>query len=468
MRVVNLQAENYRILRAIDITPEGDVVKIGGDNEQGKTSVLSAIWVALKGRAVAPPTPIREGAEKCRIKLDLGEVVVTRTFTAKDGGTYTDTVKVESADGSRRFNSPQTMLDDLMGTIGFDPFAFVKMKPDDQAETLLGMVPLPIDLEEMAEADEADFQARRDLNREVDTLKAQIAGIPEAQVPADAPDRDALVAKLGNAADANLAIERERVAREERERRIAIMRRDSDEAKVSASELRGRAAALIAEAEGREADARGGYEAADKEEAEFKALPPLDEPIDTQAVREELQAAEAVAAEIERQTRRKALIEQHDAKAAEAQGKTDLMDAREQERRAALAKAKMPIDGLGFSVNDKGKAFVTFGGLPFGDASSAQQIKVSTAIAMAANPELRVLQIRDGSLLDSKSMAIIAEMAEAQDYQVWCEVVATDGVGIVLEDGSIKGAPEPQGDDGKAKSKGRAKPPADKPEGSLL
>ena len=86
MHIVRLECENFKILRAVEITTDGNIVTIGGDNGQGKSSVLDAIWVALKGRGVAPPIPIRKGEEQCRIRVDLGELVISRTFTAKEGG----------------------------------------------------------------------------------------------------------------------------------------------------------------------------------------------------------------------------------------------------------------------------------------------------------------------------------------------------------------------------------------------
>ena len=69
---------------------------------------------------------------------------------------------------------------------------------------------------------------------------------------------------------------------------------------------------------------------------------------------------------------------------------------------------------------------VTYNGVPFSQASSAEQIRVSLAMAMALNPKLRVVRILDGSLLDADSMRQVAEMATAADYQVWVERVADD------------------------------------------
>src|SRR3546814_4371794 len=93
------------------------------------------------------------------------------------------------------------------------------------------------------------------------------------------------------------------------------------------------------------------------------------------------------------------------------------MAARAKERNAALASAEMPVEGLAFAIGEDGKATLMFDGLPFDreQISTAVQLRVSTAIGMAANPRLRVLRIMDGSLLDDDSMAMLAQMAEAEE-----------------------------------------------------
>lgn len=69
----------------------------------------------------------------------------------------------------------------------------------------------------------------------------------------------------------------------------------------------------------------------------------------------------------------------------------------------------------------------------------AQQLRASIAIASAMNPKLRVIRVRDGSLLDSDSMALLAGFAEANDMQVWVETVQSGRPGaIVIEDGQVQ------------------------------
>ena len=81
MKIVELQAENVKRLKAVEITPDGTMQVIGGRNAQGKSSVLDAIWLALGGGKASKetPLPIRDGEDKASVRLDLGDLVVTHS-----------------------------------------------------------------------------------------------------------------------------------------------------------------------------------------------------------------------------------------------------------------------------------------------------------------------------------------------------------------------------------------------------
>ena len=477
MRVNGLRIENYKRIKVVDITPEGGIVTIGGKNDQGKSSLLDAIFTAIKGRSANAPVPVRAGEEKATIRLDLGELIITRSFIVKEGKPYTDTLKVERANGDRPGN-PQAILDALLGEIGFDPFEWAQKKPKDQVARILEMVPLSVDLDELAEQDTSDIANRRDLNREIAALQGQLQGIPKEDVPADAPDREALTQRLASASETNTAIATERAAREARRARIESATGTRDATVARAADLRRQAEALDAEAA--ELTTR-----IEKAEAELAALPALDEPVDATAIQTELREADAVLAKIERQKRRAVIEADLTAKQAESEAFTTAIAARAKKRTDALVKAPMPIEGLGISIDDKGAPFLTWQGLPFDkdQISTAVQLRVSTAIGMAANPTLRVLSIKDGSLLDEDSMAMLAQMADTEDFQLFVEVVGTGGVGIIMEDGQIRAteastgteAPSAQTEGGDADAPAQEKPTksrnpkdTDKPEGGLL
>ena len=145
MRIVRLQAENVKRLRAVEIAPDGNVVVIAGRNAQGKSSVLDAIWMALAGGSGAKETsrPISDGEERASVVLDMGDIVVTRRWTSS--GT---TLEVTSPDGAR-YPSPQSLLDGLLGRLSFDPLAFAQQDPKGQLATLLSVVDLPFDPAEL-------------------------------------------------------------------------------------------------------------------------------------------------------------------------------------------------------------------------------------------------------------------------------------------------------------------------------
>lgn len=176
MKILRLQADSFKRLKAVDITPTGNVVEITGRNAQGKTSVLDAIWAALGGATHIQSKPIRAGANKARIRLDLGELIVTRSITEK-GSTLT----VENAEGLP-YKSPQRMLDDLVGALAFDPLAFTRMKPRDQFDQLRAIAQVDIDLDALDRQNQSDFERRTAINREHKQILAQLEGMPAPSV----------------------------------------------------------------------------------------------------------------------------------------------------------------------------------------------------------------------------------------------------------------------------------------------
>jgi hypothetical protein len=122
------------------------------------------------------------------------------------------------------------------------------------------------------------------------------------------------------------------------------------------------------------------------------------------------------------------------AKEKEYKGFTAKINDIEKEKVELLQNAKMPIKGL--SVKDEG---VFYNDVPFCQLSTSEKLKVGLSIAMEMNPDVRVIRILDGSLLDEDNMEIVKEMINGKDYQVWIEKVDSSGkIGFYIEDGEIK------------------------------
>lgn len=405
MKIVGLQINNVLRVEQVDITPDGTLQVIGGNNAQGKSSVLNAIWLALGGRDASKEIarPVREGADGATVRIDLGDMVVERTWKGED-----TKLVVRSKDGAT-FTSPQTKLNQLVGHLGFDPLEFARMDSAKQRATLLGMVELDVDLDAL-EAERQELYERR---RQFGQLRKAMGDIPVVAdgAPLKVQSAAVLLAEAKAAADHNRAVA-ERHSDAQHDYRLR------DDLVEQLRELESRLGSVN--------NALAEYEAwCDTAEAT---------PEDVDALHERVASLEAANAAA--RANREALDKQAEADAldveyGECKRQIAAIDTAKGE---ALAAAAFPVDGLGFDEHG-----VTFNGVPFAQASSAEQVRVSAAMGMALNPDLRVMMIRDGSLLDANTLAALREQVAANDFQVFIERVGEGDEGaIVIEDGRVK------------------------------
>lgn len=423
MRIVEFQAENVKKLKVVVIHPKPGpgVVQITGPNGSGKTSVLDSILYTLAGTEDLPSQPIRRGADKGAVLLDLGDIRVMRKFTP------TGTALIVEGKKGERYQKPQQLLNTLFGHMSFDPLAFTRMKPKEQAEELRSLVRLEIDPDAIDTAHKSYYDERTVAHREIKGLQAQVDAISiVAELPEKPIDISKLIAELEEAGTKNAAIA---TATSDRQRKADFI----TETRAAAQRLLDEAAALEAKAKEMRDLATAKRSQALQDETNLKREK-VQEPVDTSALRESIENARATNTQIERREQKAALQAKLDEQVELAKKLGEAMKAREQTKAEAIGKAAMPVEGLGFENGE-----VMFNGFPFSQASGAEQLRVSLAIAMASNPELRVIRIVDGSLLDDASMEIVKKMAIERDYQIWIESVDTSGkVGIVMEDGEVK------------------------------
>lgn len=414
LRIVRLEAENIKKLRVVEIEPDGNVIHITGPNGSGKSSLLDCIFMGLAGGRAIESQPVRKGEKSARIMLDLGEIIVTRKFS-EDGKS---TLTIEAADGGK-FSSPQTILDQIIGKLSFDPLAFSRLKPKEQLDQLRQVVTVDYDIDGSDRLDRAAFEERTDINRRAKALKAQVdAIVVPGDLPAEPIDVSAMMAEVESIGKKNAVIAAELSHRAARETRAKELRTQADRLNAEASQI----------------------------EDELQFTVSSGEPIDTAAIRAKIEDASRINAGIETRRQFTKLTTEYENTLRASEELTEDMAKRAERKAFAISMAKMPVPGLGFG-NDE----VTMNGLPFSQASSAEQLRTSVAIAMATNPQLRVLRIKDGGLLDEESMAIIAEMAADQDYQVWVETPGTHRPGIVMVDGSVAYDSRVSGPDGEVK-----------------
>lgn len=417
-KIIRLTAENVKRLQAIEITPEGDVVTIGGRNQQGKTSVLDSIRYALAGRRAISGQPVRRGQKKASstVRLDNG-LTVRRTVT-KDGGGQL----VITDERGARFPSPQKMLDDLCGTLTFDPMAFLRQPPPQQSETLRELVGLDFSADDVRR--KALYDNRTQTNRELKAMEARLGGMDPYD---DVPDAELsiadLVGELNAAESHNCENQRVREVLQEAVRQNEQLCGKAEEARQEISRWQ----QILAETE---RDLEAQCEWLEPQRKEVAAL----KETDVGAIKERIQQAE----ETNRAVRLKAQREQLVARIKETQAVSDEftreIEALAAKKTQSLASAQYPIEGLSFDEEQ-----VLYNDLPLENASRSEQIAISVAIAAACNPDLRIMLIEDGTLLDDASFQTLAQFAQQHDLQVWMEVVRDDEqCSVVIVDGLVR------------------------------
>ena len=411
MKIVKLEAQNVKRLKAVQITPQGNTIVIGGQNGQGKTSVLDSIAYALAGKSAICDKPIRDGERKAEIVCDLGDLTVTRTFTQKGGS-----IIVKNAEGAV-YPTPQTILDELTGKLTFDPLAFTRQPQKKQLETLKGLVGL--DFSEQDKSRKEIYESRALVNKSIVDTRSRLESLQRVMVdgkPLEEVSVSELMAELENRRQHNNEIKKDQAFLEQMESELSATKREEESLTEQLALVRTKI--------------KNNQDCIETHKKRMAGYSPRNE----EEVSEQIQNAEETNRQA-RETRESIDLEvKLDELRDRSEDMTSKMNDIDKAKTEAMSKAEFPVKGLAFDEDG-----VTFNNLPFDQCSSAEQLRVSVAMGLAMNPKLKVLLIRDGSLLDENSLKLIAEMAAEKDAQVWIERVGEgQECQVVIEDGAVK------------------------------
>lgn len=421
MRIVSLTSENVKRLKAVHIQPDGvPVVVVGGRNEQGKTSVLDSIEYALGGKP-KDPKPIHEGEKRARVIIDTNEYKVTRTFSESGSKLQVETK------GGAVMKSPQQVLDKIVGGLSFDPLSFASKPEKEQAAMLQEMIGL--DFDALHRERQEHYDNRTEINRDLKKVQAQLSECPRVKV--DPVSVEKLMEELEAADEYNKKGDEIDSAIERKQLNLGSKKQDIQKMESEIEKLQEK----ILEIQATIKSTQSYCDMINKELSELTSDKEKFFAKPTDEIRAKIKGAQEVNSQAAAYQRGIALLKEEESLTQQANELTKKIEEIDERKKNAIASAKLPVNGLGF-----GEDGVTYKGIPFKQCSSAERLRVSMAMGIALNPELRIMLIRDGSLLDKDSMKMISEMAEASDTQVWMERVSDDGEGctVVIEDGSIK------------------------------
>jgi len=428
LTLLALKAENVRRVKLVEIRPTEPtgLVKVAGKNAQGKTSTLDTFEMLLGGKNHHPAKPIRAGEKKATASLMLQDVTGTPVYRIT--GTWTERtyeLLVERI-GQGKVARPQEFLDALVGAgLGFDPAAFQRLKNKDQVQALLDLVQLPVDPRTLDAERKGAYEERTAVNREVKQLEGQLAALVEPE--GGVPDVEVSVAALTEEYQRRITVK----ADHDRQRdELASIERAVNDARVEVEKLEAALATaqlILIQRSGQATGLRG-------------VVASLVDP-DVDGIAEQMRTAEAVNVQVRQKRQRATVVTELDARRATVTQLTQSIEAVDTRKAELLAKAPFPIPGLGFEEVG-GEYTVTYNKIPLADLTGSEPILVCTAIAMAANPTVRVILIRDASLLDAETLAALGSFAQGRGYHILTELVGDgDASSFVIQDGGVVSGP---------------------------
>ena len=410
IKINQLEIENVKRIKAIKIEPkETGLTIIGGNNNQGKTSVLDAIAWALGGEKYKPSQAVREGS---MVPPNLHLVMSNGLVVERKG--KNSTLKVTDPNGKK---AGQQLLNEFIEQLALDLPKFMNASGKEKADVLLQIIGVGPQLIELDQKEKELYQERLYVGRTADQ-KAKFA--KEMTYYDDVPKELISPSELIRQQQEILA----RNGENERKRSAAVAlnaERNRLAEKVNAlkEELERYQAQLIKV----DRDMNIAYKTAEELHDESTV---------------ELEASIANIDEINRKIRANLDKEKAEDDAREYLANYEKLTGQiediRQKRTALLDAAELPLTGL--SVKD---GELIYNGQKWDNMSGSDQLKVSTAIVRKLNPNCGFVLLDKLEQMDMQTLEAFGQWLEGEGLQAIATRVSTgDECSIIIEDGYIK------------------------------
>lgn len=419
--IAGLHIENVKRVRAVQMIPAPHgLTIIGGDNGQGKTSVLDAIAGALGGDSFKQP--VHEGASRgfSRVTLSNG-LVVERIYTAAGGSR----LKVDDPTGKK---SGQSLLSELVSQFALNVGEFMAAGDKKKGEILLKVIGVnPQPFEERIRTLEADRLIK---GREADRMKGHAESLPYYEdAPEERLDGNSISAKMTEALQFNAKVRAAGVnagAKKDALDLAEIRHREAEAALVAAQER-------VDAANARMVTARGEYQDA------LANAGSVGKPVDTEAISAKLAEVSETNEKVQANLNRKQAQETAAMLSAEyAEIQKEITEEREA-LKALLEGAELPYPGLG--VND---GVLQYNGRAWSTLSESEKLILATAISRAVNPNCRFVLVDGLERMDRKTLATFSGWLVTQGLQaIGTRVGNGEECSLIIENGVVAGSEEP-------------------------
>lgn len=410
VKINQLEIENVKRIKAVAVTPSASgLTIIGGNNNQGKTSVLDSIAWALGGEDFRPSNPVRDASTippNLKVTLNNGIIVERKGKNSS--------LKVTDPTGKK---AGQTLLNDFVDKLALNLPKFMNSSNKEKANILLQIIGVGEQLARYEFEEKELYQERLAIGRIADQKKKYAK---EQEFYNDAPKDLVSPQELINQQQAILAKNGEN----QRKREMVTQ----FEYKVSL--LTEEVAALKKQLQAKELELNKAT--GDLTIAKTDAMDLIDQSTD------ELEKNLAEIEEVNRKVRANLDKEKAEEDAKQYAEQYDSLTVKIEDIRKhkmdLLNSADLPLPGL--SVED---GELTYKGKKWDGMSGSEQLKVSTAIVRKLNPKCGFVLLDKLEQMDLITLNEFGQWLENEGLQAIATRVSTgDECSIIIEDGMVK------------------------------
>lgn len=410
VKINQLEIENVKRIKAVAVTPSASgLTIIGGNNNQGKTSVLDSIAWALGGEDFRPSNPVRDASTippNLKVTLNNGIIVERKGKNSS--------LKVTDPTGKK---AGQTLLNDFVDKLALNLPKFMNSSNKEKANILLQIIGVREQLARYEYEENELYQERLAIGRIADQKKKYAK---EQEFYNDAPKDLVSPQELINQQQAILAKNGEN----QRKREMVTQ----FEYKVSV--LTEEVAALKKQLQAKKLELNKATD--DLTIAKTDAMDLIDQSTD------ELEKNLAEIEEVNRKVRANLDKEKAEEDAKQYAEQYDSLTVKIEDIRKhkmdLLNSANLPLPGL--SVED---GELTYKGKKWDGMSGSDQLKVSTAIVRKLNPKCGFVLLDKLEQMDLITLNEFGQWLENEGLQAIATRVSTgDECSIIIEDGMVK------------------------------
>ena len=411
VKIVSLEAENVKRIKAVRIEPEENgLTVIGGRNGQGKTSVLDAIAWALGGDRYRPSAAQRDGANTPpRLHIELSNGLVVDRRGKNSALTVTD---------PQGRKAGQQLLSEFVEQLALDLPRFMSAGDREKADTLLRIIGVGDQLAAFDRQIKEAYDKRTAIGqiaRQKQAFADEMLEYPEA------PDAPVSAVQLIQRQQEILARNGENQRKRDRAAQLQIKARSLQE----------RVDSLAAQLQRASEEAAAALE--DLRDAQRSAEDLQDE--STAQLEASIRDIEEINRKVRANMDKEKAADEARAMADEYEELTQELERLRRARTALLDGADLPLPGLG--VED---GCLTYQGHHWRDLSGSDQLRVATAVVRRLNPQCGFVLLDKLEQMDLDTLRSFGAWLQAEGLQAIATRVSTTGeCQILIEDGQVVG-----------------------------